>query len=597
MTRAGRALLIRALEHPKLVLFAILASVLLTLASIGSGYSSDDHIQRMWVRGNHRCLDLFTFAEGDEVLMRLQKSGGTMPWYADDGLKISFFRPLASISHCIDYRYLDAFPGLLHLQNLLWLGASIWAAFAFYRQSASAPFIAGLATTFFAIDEAHGGVVGWLANRNTMMATTFGLLAVVFHHRARLSGSRKSSWLGPVAFSLALLSAEAGLAAFAYLLSHALFLDSDRPLRRLRALWPYLALIVAWRVAYIAFDHGQYGSALYTNPITQPLRFLANVVDRAPILLFAQLGGPPSDVFTGLMKEAREAAWLSAIVALAALTLVVSPLLRRRKEARFFAFGMLLSVLPACATLPSDRLLMLVGLGGMGLVAEFLSSIAEAASNPLRHWLFRAPAYALSGFWLLAHGLVAPLRLPGASVGTAFIDHLIREASESLFADVEPRTGILVLHGGDNMYACTFASFLGHSLGHAKGSAAQCLTAGEGKVSVLRIGENRLVIRQEGGFIDTSREPFWNADKPMQRGDVIDVGWYRITVTEVSKSGEPLEAMFHFAASLDDPKVRLRHWKRSEARYVDAPRLPIWGRLTMEGGEVVAMETPKEVKN
>lgn len=594
MKRSLREVLVRVLGKPSFVVFAIALGVLLTSPSLGGGLGSDDHIQRLWVKGNHHCLDLFTFAPGDEALMRFQKSGGTMPWYADDGLKISFFRPLASITHCIDYRYLDAYPWLLHLQNLLWLGAAMGSAFALYRRTASAPWVAGLATLLFAIDDAHGGVVGWLANRNTLMATSFGLLAVTLHHRGRVEGSKRSAFFAPLAFLAALLSAEAGLAALAYLVSHALFLDRDRPLSRLRALWPYVAAVVAWRIAYVALGHGQHGSALYTNPLTQPSRFLSAALERAPILLTAQLGGPPSEMYTASGAADRPAAWLLATIALAVLALVLAPLLRTRPTARFFAFGMLLSVVPACATVPGDRLLMLVGVGGMGLVAELLSSILEPGPGLFRHGAFRIPAHALAAFWLFVHGLVAPLRLPQASMTMTGLDDVLTEASLGLFADTEPGSGVIVLHGGGNMYACTFASFLGHALGHAKRSSAQCLFAGEPGVSVLRVGASRLVLRPEGGFIDTAREPFWNADAPMQRGKVIELGWLRITVTEVSETGEPLEALFQFATSLDDPKLRLRYWNSRESRYADAPRLPLWGRLRIAGGEIVDSEGAQE---
>jgi hypothetical protein len=50
------------------------------------------------------------------------------------------------------------------------------------------------------------------------------------------------------------------------------------------------------------------------------------------------------------------------------------PLLRRSATARFWGGGMALALVPACATLPANRLLFFVGLGGMGLLAEFLTS-------------------------------------------------------------------------------------------------------------------------------------------------------------------------------------------------------------------------------
>lgn len=587
MKRSPWHLLRHALAKPGLVFVAMLIALLLASPSIRGGLSSDDHIQRMFVQGHGRCLDLFTFAHGDEASMRLQKSAGTMPWYADDGLKISFFRPLASLSHCIDYRYLDAFPGLLHLENLLWMSAAIGSAFLLFRRTASAPWIAGLATLLFAIDDAHGPTVGWIANRNTLMATTFGILAVGLHHRARIEGSRPSRWLAPPAFLLALLSAEAAVAAIAYLVAHAIFLDRARPLSRMRALLPYVAIIAVWRMAYAGLGFGQYGSALYTDPIASPERFLAALGERAPILLLSQLGGPSADIYSILPSGERRTAWIIALASLSIVALVLAPLLRRRAEARFFALGMVLAALPACATVPGDRLLMLVGVGGMGLVGEGLGALLD--SDLPKSWAFRAPSYLLGAIWTLVHVIAAPVLLPGRSLAIADTGEWIEKASESLFADTEPETGVIVLHA-ENMYACTFATFLSYSLGHARGGGAQCLSGGEGAVEILRVGSKRLVVRPEGGFVDEAREPFWNADKPMRVEDKFDLDWLTITVTAASNEGEPLEAMFEFARSLDDSKLTLRYWNAREGKYLPAPLPPLWGRYRIENGEIVNIE-------
>ena len=64
---------------------------------------------------------------------------------------------------------------------------------------------------------------------------------------------------------------------------------------------------------------------------------------------------------------------LGAWVFLTLLFAVLSPLLRREPVARFWALGMVLSLIPICATFPMDRLLFFVGLGAAGLLAQFLA--------------------------------------------------------------------------------------------------------------------------------------------------------------------------------------------------------------------------------
>ena len=54
----------------------------------------------------------------------------------------------------------------------------VGALAALYRRLMGATAAAGLAALFYAIDDAHGPPVAFLANRNAMMATLFGVLAV-----------------------------------------------------------------------------------------------------------------------------------------------------------------------------------------------------------------------------------------------------------------------------------------------------------------------------------------------------------------------------------------------------------------------------------
>lgn len=51
------------------------------------------------------------------------------------------------------------------------------------------------------------------------------------------------------------------------------------------------------------------------------------------------------------------------IVVILLFVVLLRPILRARPEARFFATGMLVAVIPICATVPHDRLLLYVGFG------------------------------------------------------------------------------------------------------------------------------------------------------------------------------------------------------------------------------------------
>ena len=94
--------------------------------------------------------------------------------------------------------------------------------------------VAGIAAMAYAVNDTHAVPVGWLANRNAVLAGLFGVLTLLLHDRWRRMGLKFAAWLAPIAYLLALLSAEAGVAICAYLFSYCLFVDrGDWPKRLL----------------------------------------------------------------------------------------------------------------------------------------------------------------------------------------------------------------------------------------------------------------------------------------------------------------------------------------------------------------------------
>jgi hypothetical protein len=139
--------------------------------------------------------------------------------------------------------------------------------------------VATLATVLFALDDAHAWPAVWIANRNALVAMTFGLVAGTLHLRARAGGGVAARLGAPVAFALALLSAEAGTAAGLLLLATELWRPEPVAVRARRRA-PYLAVAAAWAVLWKLGGYGISGSGLYVDPLRSPLRFLSLVPER-----------------------------------------------------------------------------------------------------------------------------------------------------------------------------------------------------------------------------------------------------------------------------------------------------------------------------
>jgi hypothetical protein len=236
----------------------------------------------------------------------------------------------------------------MHVQSLLWFAGAIAAAALFYRRLLVPAWVAGLAALLFAVDDAHGMPAVWLANRNANIGVLFGLIALIAHDRWRRDGWRPGALIAPLALLLGLLAGEIALAAGGYLLAYALFLDTDNWRGRLASLVPGGLVGSLWWVTYRVMGYGASGSGVYIDPGASPGEFVHAVIDRAP-MLFAGLWGIPSGLGHFLSQSAAHVLWLVAVGLIVAVTFLLLPILRRDRAARFFALGMVLSLVPACA--------------------------------------------------------------------------------------------------------------------------------------------------------------------------------------------------------------------------------------------------------
>ena len=181
-----------------------------------------------------------------------------------------------------------------------------------------------MAALLYAIDDSHGTAVGFLANRNALLATLFGVLALLAHHRWRRDGWRAGALLGPILLAMSLLSAEAGIGIFAYFLAYALVLDRGPAWQRLKGLIGYVLVVFVWRVLWWYQGYGVEGMGMYTDPLADPIGFLFLMAVRGPILLLGQWAFPPAE-FSIFSPQNLLWIWLVAVIVLILLA-VTSPL-------------------------------------------------------------------------------------------------------------------------------------------------------------------------------------------------------------------------------------------------------------------------------
>lgn len=576
------------LAAPSAARWAALIAVLLTAPSLASGLLLDDHVHRIGFDARLRLpgmsaspFEAFTFVPGDAAARAIMMDRAHSPWWSSPDLKMAFFRPLSSLSHWLDHRLFPGSPAIMHAENLLWLAALVIAVGALYRRLVEPAWAAGLATLLFAIDDAHGLPAGWIANRNGLMAATFGACAILAHDRLRRDGWRAGAVVGPLFFTLALLCAEGGVAAGGYLFAHAVFLEKGTWQKRALALVPYAIVALIYRVIEHRLGYGVRGSMLYVDPGESPIRFLGAVVERTPILLAAQLGAPSADFAPLAGPFGIPLAVLTAgLVGFAGWAL--APRLRRDPVARFFAAGLVLSALPACATIPNDRLLLLPGIGGMALVAGLLQERADGVA--VRRQL-GPPARALAAAWVAIHGVIAPLHLPIRALAPRLIARAIERAAEGAPRDEALRGQTLVVASAPDLMVAIYVPVLMASHERPLPAYYRCLGVSVGAVSVTRPDDRTLVLRPEGGYLGTVMEGLVRSeDRPFHVGDRVHLTGLDVEVTGVT-GGRPTEVVYRFGVPLEDPSLRWIAWRKKSFEPFSPP--PVGGEATIPATSVL----------
>lgn len=577
------------LGHRHLPFVVAVLALLLCAPSLWLGLQNDDHILRLvlsdppldpeWTRSPG---DAFAFINGDEELIRTALEAGRLPWWIHPRLQLAFLRPVTSITHWIDFRIWPDLPWLMHLQSLLWFASAVCAAAVLYRRLLLPAWLAGLAALLFAIDEAHGLPAVWLANRNACIGVFFGLLALIAHDRWRRDGWRPGAFLAPFALLVGLLAGEIALAAGGYLFAYALFLDTGTRRSRLASLVPGGLVGMVWWIAYRAMGYGASGSGVYIDPGSSPIEFTGALVERLPILLFGQWVFP-SGLYQMLSQQAGRILWLVAATALALIAGLLLPILKRNRVARFFALGMILSLIPAAATFPDDRLLFFAGFGGMGLLAQFLAAVWDRDDWVPSSRLRRLPM--MVAFWAFAaiHLVFAPLGLATTANRVRTFGTIIDRAASSLPSDSGIDDQIAVIVNTPTVFISFYGPLVQALQGRPIPSRTLILGSGIYPTTISRPARDVLAIRPLGGYLPLPGSPrpgreasqpafhpayffqmldhLYRDATPMRTGDRIGYGGATVEIADVTEDGRPSEVRVHFNVDLEDSSLRWLQWK------------------------------------
>jgi len=594
----------KLLEYRHLDIILVALAVVATLPALSTGLLNDDLTQWAVLASPSQAADeLSEFGIGSENSGRLGaavaeqfapmdpnrnlgklREYGAIPWWTYDGLWVRFWRPLASFTHWLDYRIFGSSPVAMHAHNIIWLAAVVFLVTILYRRLNGPPWMAGLAALLFVLDDFTYFPAMWIANRNIFLSLFFGILCVLWHHRWRRSNSPKAGLISVVFLAGSLLSAEAGVATCAYLFAYAVTLEEGNWSRRAASLAPAIATTVIWRLIYNLLGHGASGGSFYLDPSREPLRYAWAMVVRGPILLMRQWSRIAADIFSLVPVSTRMILWPVVVLLLLLILVLLWPLLRSNRHARFWAIGMHLSVLPICATMPMNRNLIFVGIGACGLVGLYLGGVIAnekwLPQQRLRRFLTKAMFFTL----LIVH-------LPFAlfqRVATPFLwtPMVVNEIKRTM--DVDTADGFagkeLVVVNAPNPAAFFYLPFVKAHQAKPLPRSIRVLAPAFGRLEVTRIDDNSLKVRAAFGNLLTCKpDHILDIDgvymleaissvrsngNGLRKGEKVELPGMSAEVVEVDDESLPVAVVFKFAVSLDDESLRWIEWSWKKDRYL-----------------------------
>jgi hypothetical protein len=566
-TPLGYSGLVRFLTGPGAIWKVALLAFVMTLPAIAMGMVADDYALAEQVEADP--FSAYAFQSLDPAVREQQilaaRDAGEAAWWIDPGFHQAFFRPLSSLSLALDFRVWPQAVWFMHVENGLLMALIVLLVAALFRELELAPAALGLATFFYATNSSMAMTTGFIAGRNTLLTTVFGVLALLLHVRAARPGAARPRLQRAgalLAFALGLLSGEGALAVSGYLVSHACVLPGAadrRPLlRRLLALWPYLLLAVVWQVGYRAGGYGAAGSAFYRDPDDDPLGVLIGVLTGIPIYMASQLTLPYA-VLTGTSPSALWPITALSLLLLYLMRGLLLPPLREDARARFLTLGAALAAAPLGTTLPQDRLVNFIAVGISGLLAIIIEQRLRPDNPPL----LRAGARGL--FYL--HALLAPVLYlpwlfgPMGNVlggGSLALEHALPRDGQH---------GVLLVNGPSHL-PVYFQRLMRERAGVTTVPFIDMLYAGGSALRVLRPAQRTLEVDAARGYLSTIIERHANdlVKHPFRVGQTLDIARMHITLLEVTSDGAPKRVRFDLRYDPDAGEVIPMAWFGHQVR-------------------------------
>jgi hypothetical protein len=556
---------------------ALVAAAAVALPSLTCGFFCDDYTLIQITAGKlpafPHTIDLYRFTDGTAEKVHQLIDRGPFHWWTAPTMKLAFFRPFAGLLIHADRALFGTAPLGYHLHSILWyLGLSVAAALLYRRLLPRGAALFAIA--LYAVNDSHAMAISWIANRHASLSGLFGIVAIWAHVRAREEGWRIGWLLSVAAFAVALTAGETTLGAVAYVVCYELVgrRREDRLGRRIGALVPSGAVVLAFLVLYKFAGYGTAASASYIDPIAQPRAFLAVAPARALVLAGSLLFGPNADLVASRPELVPLLATIGAVCLVAAFVLARRALAAMAPEegrhVGWLGVGAIASVIPSLGGFPGSRLVFMPSLGALAVVAIVLVH-AWRARGTSRAWRYALPLVVF----------VEVVRPAAINVGsTLLFRHLSQEgeriARESELPPRPSETRVVLLAASDLMASLYTDIIRAATQGGTPHRAWWVLSSAPRPHRAWRAGPSTVEVEVadggrmlEGAFEVLTRDP---ETLPFSVGDRVQFDGMKVRVV-AERGGRPTRIAATFDRPLDDPALWFVVYRERALRRVTLP--------------------------
>ncbi|PIE41042.1 MAG: hypothetical protein CSA49_05435 [Gammaproteobacteria bacterium] len=396
----------------KVYLFFMLLVIAAHLPFQNIPISSDDYMQYVTLTGSQQLSqEGLTFLDKNTSFLEKinnsfhffnSKTGtaeqlrnyGNLPWWSSETGSMQPYRPLAGLTHWIDYNLLNANTFLMQLHNLLYFLLFSMVTLFFFLNFTTNHKVAVITTLLIVFDISMSINLGFYSSRNTYIALSLALLSLHFYSSWRSKEIRTHFIYALLLFAGALLTAEAAVALSAYFGAYAFTMDKRGWKKGLVATLPFAILVICWRILYNLGGYGAEDIGLYLDPGRDLLAFCSHLLLLFPLICFSLISamdGIGGNLRPDLLPYVSVALWIILI----ALLVFAGQHIKNHPKRRMMLFGALMAVVPHCALVTAgNRSGTFVAIGGFYLLATSIIFLIDKQRSKAK----RTVGYMIGGY-------------------------------------------------------------------------------------------------------------------------------------------------------------------------------------------------------